>query len=66
MCDTSNIPAARRVARCSSTIEAYWTGIVQPAKSTIRPPWAACQAASGVSRSGAVMGESLAVREARV
>ena len=33
-----NLAAAFRVARCSSTIEPYCTGIFQPAKSTMRPP----------------------------
>src|SRR5262245_58187317 len=48
MCETSNSPAAVRLAVCSATIDEYCTGIDQPAKSTIRPPWATCQSASGV------------------
>ena len=44
--------AAVRVALCSATIDAYCTGIDQPAKSTIRPPWATCQSCSDVFASG--------------
>src|SRR5262245_47567142 len=42
---TSKTPAARRVARCSSRIPVYWTGISHPPKGTMRAPalrWAAC------------------------
>jgi len=38
MCETSNIPAAFRTASCSATTPVYWTGMSQPAKSTIRAP----------------------------
>ena len=38
MCDRSNRPTRSRTARCSLTIEVYWTGISQPAKSIIRAP----------------------------
>ena len=41
-------PIALAVAWCSSTIDVYWTGMAQPAKSTIRAPWLACQSWSGV------------------
>src|SRR4051812_31840932 len=57
MWETSKTPAAVRVVLCSSTIDLYCTGISQPAKSTSRAPWAACQACSGVRRSPAVIGE---------
>ena len=43
MCEMSMMPAAVRVAWCSSMIEVYWTGMAQPANSTMRAPWAACQ-----------------------
>ena len=33
----------------------YWTGMLQPAKSTIFPPWPACQSLSTVLRSGSLM-----------
>ena len=29
-------------------IDVYWTGMAQPAKSTIRAPWATCQSKRGV------------------
>jgi hypothetical protein len=48
MCDTSKTPAPLRVPRCSETIEEYWTGIDQPAKSTIRPLLFSCHSARGV------------------
>src|SRR5204863_10089613 len=44
----SNSPHALRTALCSATIEEYCTGMSQPAKSTIRPPWATCQSWQGV------------------
>ncbi len=48
MCETSKSVAAVRVAVCSAMIDVYCTGIDQPAKSTMRPPWATCQSKSGV------------------
>ena len=54
ICETSNSPTPPRVARCSVTIDEYWTGISQPAKSTRRAPFAACQSCSGVLRRSAV------------
>ena len=40
MWEMSAMPTAERIARCSSMIEVYCTGMAQPANSTIRPPWA--------------------------
>src|SRR5215468_10739210 len=50
MCETSNTPAAFRTASCSATTPVYWTGMSQPAKSTIRAPSARCTRLSGVWR----------------
>ena len=36
-------------------IEAYCTGMAQPAKSTMRPPWEQCQSYRGVRKSRASM-----------
>ena len=41
MCETSNTPASRRTARCSSRIPAYWIGIAQPANAASFAPAAA-------------------------
>ena len=46
--DVGDRRTADRVARCSSMIDVYWTGMAQPAKSTIRAPWATCQSYKGV------------------
>ena len=55
MWEMSAMPTAERVARCSSMIEVYCTGMAQPAKSTIRPPWERCQSYRGVRKSGSSM-----------
>ena len=55
MWEMSAMPTAERIARCSWMIEVYWTGMAQPAKSTIRPPWETCQSYRGVRKSGASM-----------
>ena len=47
MCDRSNSPAAERTARCSSRMPPYWTGISQPANSTIFAPSASWRSSSG-------------------
>src|SRR5688572_558412 len=48
ICEISKTPAARRTARCSSTMLEYCTGISQPPNSTIRPPNFKCASYSGV------------------
>jgi hypothetical protein len=58
MCETSKSVIALRVARCSRAIDVYWTGINHPAKSTIRPPCAWCQANSGVLSGEAHIGDA--------
>ena len=45
---TSNSPAARRTARCSSVMPAYWTGISHPANGTIFAPKATWRPCKGV------------------
>src|SRR5215471_9567722 len=55
MCEISKNPTAVRVAWCSAVIDEYCTGIDQPAKSTMRPPCAACQSWSVVRASSVVM-----------
>ena len=62
MCDRSNRPTALRTVRCSSMIEAYWTGISQPANGTIRAPSATCAACSGVRSRAGRLGHWLVAR----
>src|SRR5262245_46342284 len=50
---TSKIPTPARVARCSSMIPVYWTGMSQPAKGTMRAPALTWAAWSGVRFSAA-------------
>src|SRR3546814_15194217 len=45
---TSNMPAAWRTAWCSSSWEAYWIGMSQPAKSTSLAPRRTCSACRAV------------------
>src|SRR5918999_4931902 len=51
MWDRSKRPMALRTVRCSSMIDAYCTGISQPAKGIIRAPSSTWTAWSGVRRS---------------
>ena len=44
----SKIPAERRTAWCSSTIDVYWTGISQPPNSMSLPPSCWCAVKRGV------------------
>src|SRR5512135_1575171 len=53
MCDTSNMPARSRTARCSAPMPAgYVTGISNPAKGTIFAPSVTWMSCSGVRLSG--------------
>src|SRR5215471_13775859 len=59
MWDRSNSPQRVRTAACSARMPlGYWTGMSQPAKSTIRPPSWRWRAARGVSSSSE--GETIA------
>src|ERR1700730_16547939 len=52
MCDRSNRPHPERTAWCSARMpDEYWTGMSQPAKSTMRAPSRRCSAVSGVCNS---------------
>src|SRR5439155_17307334 len=64
MCDRSNRPHAVRTARCSARMPVgYWTGMSQPAKSTMRAPRRRCSAFSGVASSPACGLEGEAIAE---
>ena len=58
MCDTSNSPAAWRVARCSSTTDVYQTGMSQPANGTIFAPRDLCVSCSDVNLTGGSTGST--------